>query len=845
MTSDRKHIAKELAEKLLDYPEHEWDQLISKWSGDDVELKSELEHYAGHNRNARNFIEEFQQRIYKLTKSSLDPVPSEGEEFGEYKRIRKIGAGGSATVYLVEKRNGEKGALKLLRGMLPDKNSAQRFESERLILSRLNHPNISRLIEGGITSTGEPYVIMEYIEGIPIDEWCNKKKLGINERIRLFQKVCRTVHFAHQNLVVHRDIKPEHVLINDEGEVKLIDFGIAKLLQADLPEVASIHTRTGMRIMTPEFASPEQVRGENITTVSDVYSLGVLLYYLLSGQKPYRLSTTSMLEIERVVCELEPPKPSEAVSGTTILSGSTNSGHPLNPDEAATQRGIDAARLIKQLSGDLDRIVMMAMWKEPNKRYSSALALSDDLDNYLNGDPVIARAPTLRYRIRKFVYRHKISVTAAVFAVFALTGGLLGTLWQARQAQINAEQAEIQAQRAEQVASFLVELFEESDPTKANDGSKTAREMLDEGFEKVQTELDGQPSVQAQMLGMIGKVYQNLGFYDQAHTALQKAVEGFEETEEISPRYVTVLLELANLQYRMGMLDQAEISSLEALQLNKEFYGDIHPEVASVLNTLALIYEGRGDLESAMNMIRQVIDIRRQEPEPGSNLAANLNNLAIMLHRAGELDESAELFEEALVVVESIWGDIHPYMAFTLNGYSGVHQLRGDFDLAEATMRRALEIGKTVFPEDHPFNAVVMHNMGRLFETTDNLVEAENFYTSALHLRRSSLPASHPDLAASLDGLAGILIQTGRAAEAEPLLRKSLDISINAYEEGDWRIALVEANLARSLLQQQLYEEAENLLQKSYSTLLTARGNDDVHTNRVYQDLETIRSIER
>jgi eukaryotic-like serine/threonine-protein kinase len=306
LSSDKLHTAKQLSERLLEYPETDWDHLINDWCAGDEKLHNEVQRLADLNRNARNFVEEFQKRVYKLTKSSLDSGVDEPSEIGGYKQIRRLGSGGSATVYLVQNESGKKGALKMLLRMTADEHSHQRFEAERHILATLNHPNIARLIEGGITSGGDPYVIMEYVDGIPVDKWCDRNLPGIPERIRLFQKICRAVHYAHQNLVVHRDIKPEHVLIDANGGVKLIDFGIAKLLQPDNPELAAIHTRTGMRVMTPDFASPEQVRGERITTASDVYSLGVLLYLLLTGHRPYKVSTTSMLEIERIICETAP-----------------------------------------------------------------------------------------------------------------------------------------------------------------------------------------------------------------------------------------------------------------------------------------------------------------------------------------------------------------------------------------------------------------------------------------------------------------------------------------------------------------------------------------------------------
>lgn len=823
LSSQDNDIARKLAEKLLDYPENEWESLIDEWSKGDDQLQKKIQEHADANRNARDFVEELQKKVYTLAKSTFETGVHESEQIEGYTIIKKLGSGTSAVVYLVEDKSGQKAALKLLRSSAIDTHFRQRFDSEQYILSRLNHNNIARLIEGGISENGTPYVVMEYVDGTPIDIWCKKNKLSVRKRIRLFQDVCRAVHYAHQNLLVHRDIKPEHVLITTSGEIKLIDFGIAKLLEPNESEFQALHTHTGIRVMTPEFASPEQVRGETVTTASDIYSLGVLLYLLLTGNHPYRFKTTSMLEVERRVCEQEPVRPSESIED---VSGDSN-----------------RSKLQKLIKGDLDRIILMAMRKEAGLRYSSAQSLADDLDNYLKDEPVIARAPTIRYRVNKFVRRHKIPVLAAIFALIALSTGLVGTLWQARQAQQNAEIAEVQAQRAEQVANFLAEMFQESDPTKANDGSITAREMLDKGFDNVQAELADQPAVQAQMLGIIGKVYQNLGFYDQSLAALERSVEVFREIGERSPQYVSSLLELGNLQYRRGRFNMAQETTEEVLELNLSFYGPDHPEVASVLNTLALIHEGNGNYEAAIETVRKVIGIRRKEPEPGSNLAANLNNLAIMLQRTGELDEADVLFEEAVTVVEGLWGGVHPYMAFTLNGYAGLHQQRGQYGDAETDLVRALEIGQSVFPETHPFIAVVMNNLARLYVEMGRLTDAEEYYRMSLGLRRGSLPPQHPDIASSLDGLAVLLISMERANEAELMLREALEIRRQAYQEEDWRIAQSEAHLGRSLLRLEKYREAEDLLTKSFEALRILRGDDDIHTQNVQSDLEELHSV--
>ena len=818
----------EIAERLFDYPEKEWNQLIEKWCGHDKELKQAVIRIADENRNARNFIEDLQNKISSLTGSTLSTGAKIPEQIAGFKVHKKLGDGGTSTVYLVE-ADGEKVALKLLRkGFEESEYARKRFEAEQKIVAGLSHPDIAQLIGGGVTETGDLFVLMEYVDGEPIDIWCNRNRLGVDERIALFKRVCRAIHYAHQNLVVHRDIKPENILITRDGDVKLIDFGIAKLLEPEGIEAEAFHTRTGMHVMTPEFASPEQVCGKPITTASDIYSLGVLLYLLLSGRRPYEFRTASMLEIERIVCETEPAKPSDAA-----ITGA---------EQIAQLRNEDKARLSKKLKGDLDRIVMMAMWKDPTRRYSSAQAFADDLETYLKGEPVQARTPTLRYQARKFITRYKWAVAAAAVALLSLIGGLAGTLWQAHHATLNAEKAELQAERAEQVALFLAEMFQESDPTKANDGSATAREMLDRGFEKVQNELDGQPAVQAQMLGIIGKVYNNLGLYDQALPALEQAVTQYRAIDESSSEYVSVLFELANLQYRMGHLDRAESSSQEVLELKTRIYGPGHPEVASALNTLAIVYEEKGMYAESVQTLRKVVEIRRQEPEPGSNLAANLNNLAILLHRTGELEESDILFREAVEIVRSIWGDNHPYMAFTLNGYSGLHQQRGLYQLAENDLKKALEIGRGVFPETHPFIGVVLHNLGKVYQQTGDFDSAASYFEEGLQLRRVSLPAGHPDIAASLDGLAMVFVETDRAGLAEPMLREALEIRLNAYEEQDWRVAQAEAHLGRSLLRQNKFAEAEPLLVKSYTSLQESRGEEDPHTVAVLRDLDSLRA---
>lgn len=759
-----------------------------------------------------------------------------GETLGRWKLIRLLGRGGMGTVYEAERIDSEgirqKGALKIIHKSLFTPLNLERFRLEQQILARLQHPNIAAFIDSGIHQN-IPYMVMEFVEGESILTYCDNRQLSLEERLLLFKTVCNAIHYAHKNLIVHRDLKPENILITSDGFVKILDFGIAKLLDPDLHSIYKVETQAGMRLMSLEYASPEQIAGGDVATSTDLYSLGVLYYKLLTGLHPYDLQGKRFYEVEKIILEAEPSLPSRRY---------------LAREEAerlrlASLRGVKPAELIQIVRGDLDAIAHKALHKDPDQRYVSAEAFIADLERYSKGLPVQAQADTLSYRARKFIHRHRWGVAVAVFIVLSLAGGLASILWHAQQAQLHAQQAEVQAEQAEQVTSLLVDLFQGSDPTKANDGSMTAREMLDQGFDKVRAEMGVQPVVQAKILGIIGKVYQNLGIYDQALPALEEAVNRYRNIGDTSSQYVFALLELANLEYRRGQLKQAENFAREALEINLLLYDENHPEVASVLNTLAIILEEQGMDEDARNMLRRVVEIRRQQPEADTNLAANLNNLATMLLRSDSYGEAEEMYREAIELIRNSWGEEHPYMAYTLNGYSRLHQQRGDYELAEADMRRALEIGRSVFPEQHPFLAVVQHNLGKLFEVMQRYEDAATHFQLGLQSRRNSLPPDHPDIAASLDALGSVMIQGDHPADAESMLREALEIRRHAYGDDDPRTAQSKARLGQALLRLQRHVEAEPLLMESQSVLLAAHGEDHVLVRRISEDLATLRTL--
>jgi eukaryotic-like serine/threonine-protein kinase len=754
LTSGKLHIADELAERLLGYPVSEWDTLADQWTDGDRQLKDRVMKLAEQSLNARDFVEGLQKKIFTLTQSSLKDRFSNSIEIEGYKIIRRLGTGSSAAVFLAENSEGKSFALKLLRGILSDSLAEQRFHSEIHILASLNHPYIARLVEAGTAKRGEPYVVMEYVDGTPIDLWCDKKRLTVRQRLGLFRKVCEAVHFAHQNLVVHRDLKPEHVLITNSGEVKLIDFGIAKLLEPSIAEIATIATRTGMRVMTPEFASPEQVRGEPVSTSSDIYSLGVLLYLIITGRKPYEFKTTSMLEIERIVCGREPLKPSDAIND----GGAGTKGKAANDTSAKADSGrmrnVSFSRLRRQLKGDLDRIVLKAMRKEPALRYGSAMELAADLDNFLRGEPVTARAPTLIYRARKFVQRNKLSMAAACVAVIALVGGVIGTLWQANQAKLNAERAEVQAQLAGQVTDFLIELFESADPNIARGESITVEALLERGTQRA-LDTGWESSLQANLLGVLGRVYGGMGLYDQSVELYQTALE------IAGKQYPPDLLYIADLQSRkalnlriMGNLTAADSLFFQALENRRSVLGDEHKLTIRSLDDWVGIhaYINR-DADLADSLFQEVVNRRRAAMDTDNEeFAEALNNLAYIKMLKREYHQAAMHYEESAEIYRQVSGENHPDRLRAMSSLAVAYHRLGNYGRSEQIHQRLIESRIRVLGENHPQVAVSYHHYAELLKDTGRIEQALRVIQQADEIMQN-LSAPHqfyPDIIFSL-----------------------------------------------------------------------------------------------
>ena len=724
---------------------------------------------------------------------------------GPYRILRELGHGGMGTVYLAARADEQfhkRVALKIIRAGADSAEVVRHFKRERQILASLDHPNIAKLLDGGTTDDGLPYFVMEYIEGEPVLAYCDARALPIRDRLRVFRAVCAAVEFAHRNLVVHRDLKPGNILVAADGTPRLLDFGIAKLLN---PELAGEAPTATSLAMTPGYASPEQIRGGRITTASDVYSLGVVLYELLTGHKPYRVTSQQPLEVLRAISEQEAEKASAAVDRTTeTRSAEGDRVVRVTPEAVAATREGTPEKLRRRLRGDLDNILMMALRKEPQLRYPSVEAFSDDVRRYLEGLPVKARTPTAAYRAAKFVRRHAVGVAASAAMVVLVLGFAVAMAVQsarvARERDVaQKERAAAQRERetAQQVSRFMVDLFKVSDPGEARGNTITAREVLDEGAHKIATELKDQGEIRATLMDTMGNVYVNLGLYSKAIPILQesletrKAVLGREH-----PDVANSLNNLANVLDDHGDYAGAEARHREALAMRRKLLGDEHPDVAKSLNNLGIVLNNKGDYPGAEAAHREALALKRKRlGNEHVDVANSLNNLAATLYKTGDYASAEALFREALALERRLFGNEHPRVANSLNNLANVLVEKGDYAGAEA-----------------------LHHEG-------------------LGLKRKLLEADHPDIAIGLVSLADTLCRQKKAAEAEAAARDAVAIFKKALPGDHPYIAETESILGASLALQRRYDEAQVLLLRSYPILKASTGEGSPETRKAQEKI--------
>jgi serine/threonine protein kinase/Tfp pilus assembly protein PilF len=717
-----------------------------------------------------------------LPLTSFGAAASAGDRIAHYHILQKVGEGGMGEVYLAEQRRPVRRqvALKLIKWGMDSKAVVARFESERQALALMNHPNIARVFDAGATEQGRPYFAMEYVKGLPILEYCDTQRVPLVERLELFLQICDGVQHAHQKGVIHRDLKPSNVLVTiQDGKPvpKIIDFGVAKATEHRLTD-QSVFTEMGQLVGTLEYMSPEQAEmtGLDIDTRSDIYSLGVVLYELLTGALPFASDTlraAGLFEIRRRIREDEPPLPSVKLAN-------------LGPgaEAVAKQRRTDATTLGRQIHGDLDWITAKALEKDRVRRYASASELQEDIRRHLRNEPVHASPPSTAYRVGKFVKRHRAGVYAATLVVLAMIAGTalaLASRVQALRAERLAREAErvaiAEAETATRVSTFLEELFRVSDPSAARERPVTARELLDKGATKIQNELQGQPVVQARMMGTMGRVYHSLGLYEQAEPLLESAVRIRREVHGNDHADVAESLDdLGWLRQSQGRYEEAVGLHQHALHVREAVFGPTHEETARSVYRLATAHARKGDYDRARPLYRRAIAIFENDSPDERFLSWCLQDLAITHTYSGELAEARPLFERALALKERIFGPDHADVARTLTGLGYNLVLTGEYATARALLDRARSINERTLGPDHPDSANTVHSMGELLRATGDLPRAREVLTRALELQERTLEPENLDVAITLHSLAAVHEELGELVRADELYRRALNI---------------------------------------------------------------------
>ena len=871
---------KPLLDQALTLAPEERQPFLDQACSTDPTLRVAAEHFFAEleRLDQRGFMESpMGDRFETLIAKALEPGAGavESLKIGSYRTVRTLGYGGMGTVFLAERVDGEferQVALKLIRQGAHSRAAALRFLHERQILARLKHPNIAYLHDGGVTDDGRPYFVMEYIEGQPLIDYGDAHQLAVRERLGLFLQLCAALQYAHRNLVVHRDVKPSNILVTEAGQVKLLDFGIAKVLSG---ENETAMTQPGMPLLTPDYAAPEQVKGEAITMVTDVYALGIVLYELLSGHRPYQVQGTSVEEWVRVICETEPPPPSLMVAQQHA--------------DAGIER-VSASGLQRQLAGDLDTIVLKTLKKEPERRYGSVEALAGDVERYLSGNPILARQDTVGYRLSKFVRRHRVGVGFAALLVLLVSGFTWRTVIEQRRAEAAAVQAEISATQANEVSGFLVDLFTMSDPYSAAEvrgDTLQVRVFLERGAAQLDA-LSGQEEVQSMLRRVLGRVYERLGQYEQAEVFFREALaqrrllygeqsvevaesmgdlgllltywvveEGFEEAEQmlrsalairkqlLEPGHVdiaTSLYYLAEFLRVQGDYAEAEPLFREALAIQRTLVGEEHLQVASMLHDLARVLRAQGKNAEAEPMYREALAIRKKllgEEHP--DVASVLNSLALVRYTQGDYAETESMFREVVAMYRKLLGKEHSQVATGLNNLASILGIQGKYAESEKMHREVVVMKRKLMGEEHPSIAISLSNLGFALMNQGKNAEAEAMYRESLALSIKFYGEEHPDVATTLNNLATVLDAQGKYTEAERTYREGLAIKIKLLGEEHAEVAAMVNNLAEALHRQGKYAEAESLFSEALAMRRKLLGEEHPELAYTLRDFAALR----
>ncbi|MEJ0085659.1 MAG: serine/threonine-protein kinase [Pseudomonadota bacterium] len=704
-----------------------------------------------------------------------------GARIGPWQITRRIGYGGMGTVFEAVRADDQyrkRVAVKVLHRFAAGPDAVRRFKAERQMLANLDHPNVATLLDGGVTDDGQPYLVMEYIDGAPITQWCDAQQLDLRQRIRIFLQVCASVESAHRNLIVHRDLKPANILVTVDGQVKLLDFGIARLLTSADDADAAPPTLAMQRSFTPEYAAPEQVRGLTVGTPADVYSLGVVLFELLARRRPYELRTRSYPEIERVVC------------GSSVANA-----------------GVDE---------DVDAILQMALRKEPERRYGGVAQLSADLRNYLDGLPVTAQRDSALYRLRKLVARRRLESAAVAVAALSLVTGLVIAL-------VQADRARQQSQRAEQVTAFLTTMLGAAKPDSLGKDVKV-REVLDSAAQRAET-LKATPALEAEIRTIIGDTYIALGEYASGETQFKRALDAQRlQTPRGSHDMVLTLSRISHAQEFDGRYEDASatLDSLNTMAVRFPFTES--EELSDHLDQQGRVLTRLGHTEQAVPYLeRALAELERGTPDDAA-LSTAYANLGMVKGELGQNEAALAFFTKSVAAARRAFGPADPLLAEKLSPYASMLDYAGRIEQAGEVYREAIEIRRKALGADHPEYAWTLNNYADHLMRQGRYAEAASFAREVLALRGKTLPDSNVIVGTTLNVLGRSLGPLGQAQEADKLLRESLALRRQYLPEGHWATTSVESMIGANLVLLKRYAEAEKILLDTEQRLLAARG---------------------
>lgn len=773
-TETDEQAANRLFSRALELPSSERSAFLDSECAGNAPLRALLDELLGAADDTRDPLfdaaRDHQQSLLQEAEGVLRTSPP-SRRLGAYRLLRELGHGGMGVVFLAERADGEfeqKVALKVVQQGASQRRLT-RFRQERQILASLDHPGIAHLLDGGLTPDGLPYLAMEYVNGQPIDVYCRDRALPLRQRIELFLDVCGAVSAAHRQLIVHRDLKPSNILVTSDGTVKLLDFGIAKLLS---PEPGRSMTVEHTRVMTPSYASPEQFLGRHITVASDVYQLGLLLYRLLAGRLPYDVRTGNVAETEKLICEVPAPKPSSAVR--ELSRDSTTEGVGRNAE--ASPMAFDFAGWSKALRGDLDNILAKALEKAPEDRYPSVDAFAADLERHLAGEPVSARSPTFGYVAGKFIARHRLAVAAGSAALALSIAGIYGHTSRVTAERDRAEQALLAVEQArseaETLSRSLIDLLELSDPERNPEAAVDASAMLERSVEHARQNLADHPQARSRFLHTIGEIYTKRGQLEVAEELVREALA---TREDLLPSQHPAVIESVNqlgvIVGRLRRFEEAETLLDRALAARRR--GGDHELVATTLNNLGNLYWRQGLLAEAEAQHRQALGLREGLGDP-VRIGDSANNLGVLINAQTRYREAVPFLERALAAHLEAFGPDHPTPAVALNNLGSSELGLGRWREAEKNFRRAATIWQKAYGPNHVRTQRAEYNVASTLRLQGRTAQSLQMLRALLRRQESAESRDEQEIARTLSLLGRVQMQVGDLQTAEETLDRAL-----------------------------------------------------------------------